>query len=604
MQEMYKAKINSPMTTLASDITIDQTTIPLVDASVLPDPPNICTIGTDDIAETIVYTGKNVNQLTGVTRGFQGVAKAWLATSPVGRYYTAYDHDAFVGNIQEIGSKVDSTTNELKTHKADYTKSVAKVVSVEAFGAKGDGVTYDTQALLDTKAYVLANGGIFYVPETFNCLVSGDIDLFGIKDIRIEGTITGTLATDELIIGYYATQVVPTNYFINQVDTMKIKLQGIKNGKTTINKAAHVLLWADGDNPKIYSIAYSKFTLGYIGKLEFNSQGTGTNYGWINENKFYGGRFSELIMDGNYFHNNNIFYNPTIEGTSININKGSSNWFYDCRGEGANSIIFGVGTHNNVIMFSMVSAWSTYLRDSLGIDSFVTDNGQGNYVLYNNDMFFNKKVIYDINPTTNNIDLTVFKRNQSSLSLKKDWTRIFETDIIPLNKPMGFLFQSTGKYFRPTVYVYDENKDPITTEPLNVVDMVGGTWNPVGLFSLGADQTDHGVAIVPHPTVKYIKYTVETGGAVGDIDYLRIAMIESNRSIQPIPILSNKVMCSSAMPTEGYFYAGDYVKNNTPTLVGTTPNKYIIKGWIRLTTGDTHVAGTDWVEDRTGATGL
>ncbi|OZQ72140.1 hypothetical protein, partial [Paenibacillus sp. VTT E-133291] len=78
LQEMFPAVANSPATELSAAITDIQTTITLLDASKLPDAPNIATIGVDESAETIKYTGKSGNTLTGVTRGFNGtVAKAW-----------------------------------------------------------------------------------------------------------------------------------------------------------------------------------------------------------------------------------------------------------------------------------------------------------------------------------------------------------------------------------------------------------------------------------------------------------------------------------------------------------------------------------------------
>lgn len=55
---------------------------------------------------------------------------------------------------------------------------------------------------------------------------------------------------------------------------------------------------------------------------------------------------------------------------------------------------------------------------------------------------------------------------------------------------------------------------------------------------------------------------------------------------------------STAMPTTGTWAIGDYVHKSDPVEAGTTPNKYVIYGWKRLTSGSANVAGTDWVEDR------
>ncbi len=103
--ELFKAKLGSPVTQLAGNITSTQTTIALVNADVLPAPPNIATIGTGVNAETIRYSGNALNTLTGVTRGFTGTAKAWTSGQPIARIFTQYDHDSLI--------------DEVTTHKAE-----------------------------------------------------------------------------------------------------------------------------------------------------------------------------------------------------------------------------------------------------------------------------------------------------------------------------------------------------------------------------------------------------------------------------------------------------------------------------------------------------
>src|SRR5690554_4791580 len=105
MQPMYPGQVNSPQTELASAIDDEQTTIPLLDTSKLPDPPNLATIGTGEDAETILYTGVSGNDLTGVTRGFQGAAKAWAQGTKVARFFTEYDYDALRQNILSHASR-------------------------------------------------------------------------------------------------------------------------------------------------------------------------------------------------------------------------------------------------------------------------------------------------------------------------------------------------------------------------------------------------------------------------------------------------------------------------------------------------------------------
>jgi len=102
MEDMYKSIANSPETKLNGDITISATSITVVTASLLPDAPNICTIGAGILAETIKYTGKSGNTLTGCVRGYDGTAKAWDNQTPVYRSYTSIEHNNTIDNIVEL----------------------------------------------------------------------------------------------------------------------------------------------------------------------------------------------------------------------------------------------------------------------------------------------------------------------------------------------------------------------------------------------------------------------------------------------------------------------------------------------------------------------
>jgi len=121
LQPMYPGQVNSPHTELASAIDDEQTTIPLLDASVLPDPPNLATIGTGEDAETILYTGVSGNDLTGVTRGFQGAAKAWNAGTKVARNFTAYDYDALRQNVEEVAGEVATVQGDVSAIQSDIS---------------------------------------------------------------------------------------------------------------------------------------------------------------------------------------------------------------------------------------------------------------------------------------------------------------------------------------------------------------------------------------------------------------------------------------------------------------------------------------------------
>ena len=108
---MYPAQANSPETSLSGALTAAGTTVNVVDGSVLPEAPNLLTIGADgSTAETVLMTAKNGNVLT-VTRAQNGTtARAWSAGDVIARYFTAADQTAMQENINKL--------NEGKAEKA------------------------------------------------------------------------------------------------------------------------------------------------------------------------------------------------------------------------------------------------------------------------------------------------------------------------------------------------------------------------------------------------------------------------------------------------------------------------------------------------------
>ena len=113
--KMYPAQANSPETSLSGALTAAGTTVNVVDGSVLPEAPNLLTIGADgSTAETVLMTAKNGNVLT-ITRAQNGTtARAWSAGDVIARYFTAADQTAMQENIKKLNEdkaeKVSSPT--------------------------------------------------------------------------------------------------------------------------------------------------------------------------------------------------------------------------------------------------------------------------------------------------------------------------------------------------------------------------------------------------------------------------------------------------------------------------------------------------------------
>lgn len=127
---MYPAQANSPETSLSGALTAAGTTVNVVDGSVLPEAPNLLTIGADgSTAETVLMTAKNGNVLT-VTRAQNGTtARAWSAGDVIARYFTAADQTAMQENIKKL--------NEDKAEKA-ASPTVGNFAGLDASGNPTD----------------------------------------------------------------------------------------------------------------------------------------------------------------------------------------------------------------------------------------------------------------------------------------------------------------------------------------------------------------------------------------------------------------------------------------------------------------------------------
>jgi len=150
--QMYKPMPRSPMTTLYQGIDSTQTTITVADASKLPDAPNKATIGGGDDSETVMYTGKSGNDLTGCTRGFDpaGSAKAWDSGSPVARVWTSQDLEAVQDNLVALDGHdntlhsetyiTDTQVHGNEKHSPDYIPATEKGANdgVATLDAGGD----------------------------------------------------------------------------------------------------------------------------------------------------------------------------------------------------------------------------------------------------------------------------------------------------------------------------------------------------------------------------------------------------------------------------------------------------------------------------------
>ena len=236
----------------------------------------------------------------------------------------------------------------------------------------------------------------------------------------------------------------------------------------------------------------------------------------------------------------------------------------------------------------------TYLRGS-GNTTFV-NNGFNNQIISNLDLSHQRETIYHIDSRTNNYPLTAITRNQNDLAIEQYSQVLYETDLIELKNPMGFILYSDKSVFQINVYAYDANKVLLQTEQQNFQGMAGGVfYSGSGTYTfdnnVGIQNT--GVPLFPNGVVKYIKYKVRTGLAatIGQtFNSMKIVKLETVVNQTPMKTINRvKEWTSTAIPTKGYFEIGDFVLNVGPSVA-------TVRGWRRITTGTNHVLNTDWKE--------
>lgn len=188
MKPMYYGIPFSPQATLTDTIGAADTIIKVSDVSAFPDAPNYATIGTDEGGETILYTAKTANALSGCTRGVEGSAKSWNAGELIGRNYTAADHAAMIDNIKDAAktAEADGVTLPVSgwSNGAQTVQNAGLVVSGYGYIITPDPDSYGAY----TSAVIYADSVTTEGQITFHCEETPTEALkVSIMKIKVEG---------------------------------------------------------------------------------------------------------------------------------------------------------------------------------------------------------------------------------------------------------------------------------------------------------------------------------------------------------------------------------------------------------------------------------
>lgn len=257
-----------------------------------------------------------------------------------------------------------------------YDSSLADIaidVKSPQFGAKGDGTTDDTNAIITAEAAVYALGGNAKLlipngtykitqPIKFRCVLDASQATF-----NYYGTGTAVVAGDDSasgIITYRKWFNLPRVVNMSRGTT---GWDGTSIGYKCVNlNGCHVYAPFVEDfeyGLYVYGLgggtAYSTFFLGEMWENHKNIWLDADGTGWVNQNLFLGGRLQQstakggtvddvnawqIYMAGTSQPNNNTFINTSLEGDNISYYRldvsGRNNYFYNCRWE--NTVNSGV----------------------------------------------------------------------------------------------------------------------------------------------------------------------------------------------------------------------------------------------------------------------
>lgn len=290
-----------------------------------------------------------------------------------GSAITYAEYDAVVDAIANVTGEsytLTGTFNDIKTK--------GPIIDVRAYGAVGDGSTDDTTSIQSAATYAASVGSVYspavlYFPGNgLTYKTTNTISIGRYVSVIMDGIVvySGTDNEAALSIGGTSTQ---TNY----ARTHKIKVR-----RSSVSDWSNVsCIGVNFLNPiatEIHIDTVEGFTVGaqitgdgagaaynniHLGFLDDNKYGLrlhaldGSGSGWVNENKFFGGRFNTNTSTNTgeaaygvwissadaYYNNGNIFYGPSFElklsGASrseavpILIDYGNQNIFKDCRQE-------------------------------------------------------------------------------------------------------------------------------------------------------------------------------------------------------------------------------------------------------------------------------
>ena len=265
---------------------------------------------------------------------------------------------------------------------ADALNWRVSAVSVSAFGVDITGSQDSAAQMNAARDYCFANNLELFAPKNAVIRIDSPINLRRIM-LDIRGQIAPTFSNEpQVVIGGRAGEGNNPPQYVASVlssDTSSpsspnIRVIGAKGQRISVDRTYYLQVWADTevDADLDQSSAYSDFNLKYVDQIELasNTETTGSDVQWINENVFNLKRCGGFKIDGTYTHNNNRVYGGAFEnGSIIDIVRGSNNRFYDIRLENGGKVQFGELARDNSVEYTWTSSVPARPADMINFDA-------------------------------------------------------------------------------------------------------------------------------------------------------------------------------------------------------------------------------------------
>ena len=317
----YPAAVNSKATVTMGVLDQATTIVEVLDATVLPEAPNLLVLGTDQTAETVLMTARENNTLT-IQRAVQGIAKSWPAGTQIARNFTGKDWDDMRSNVEAIATKILGLTAydvgalsvRNRVSEIGYNETNGLYVNIDGsvlevpFGyGRHDAVLADGSVPMSgnftTNGSVQINNdaNIGSVSLYKNSSATADYGTF-LKDIGADGEVSLALITKENAIKFKPKDGISRHLFGEHN-----KPSGSYTGNGSATKR-EIAIDGIGELLVIYTGTSICFA-GYSGGVAFRYEDKTVSYFNSNELSFRNGSLA-------------------IASTDINLNKNSQNYKY------------------------------------------------------------------------------------------------------------------------------------------------------------------------------------------------------------------------------------------------------------------------------------